>query len=505
MTTGPLAERTYSDWIKTGCWLVIAVFVITRIAGLVQGQPLWSLFDLSNLGLLGTLAALALIVRIFLAPRLVKAATMIEPNEIRTVVLSFSFVFILMAAYYILRPVRDAMASDWTNTEISVLWNIQLVLSTAVVALYGLACSHVRFRLLVPAVYIFFALTFCGFYLGSGAVTDRVLLDKGFYLWVSLFSLFHVSVFWSFMADTFSKEQSRRVFAFIAAGASAGAATGPLVANQAVSDIGTDNLMLLASGMLLVAIPVALYLQRLKRVDLHNEDVTADLSAAKIGGNPLAGFKTFFTNPYLLAIGAFILLYTTIGSFVYFQQTDLLREFTREERTEILSGLAFVVNLLTFGLGLFATSRIVTRFGMPTTLALVPVFICAGLLILAFAPILTVLLALQVARQAGNYGITRPAREMLFTNVDRETRFKAKPVIDVAVYRGGDAASSIAFAGLTDGLGFGLAAMAAIGAGIAAVWSTAGVYLGRVFGRTAGSDAAEDDANGAVPQRQAAS
>ncbi len=505
MNTGPLGERSRSDWIKTACWLVIAVFVLTRIAGVLQGEPLLSAFDLSNLGLLGTLAAIALIVRIFLAPRLVKAATMIEPNEIRTVVLSFSFVFILMAAYYILRPVRDAMASDWTDTEISQLWTIQLFLSTAVVAVYGLACSRVRFKLLVPAVYIFFALTFCAFYLGSGTIADRVLLDKGFYLWVSLFSLFHVSVFWSFMADTFSKEQSRRVFAFIAAGASAGAATGPLLVTQIVDDIGTDNLMLLASAMLLIAIPVALWLQRLKRVDLHNEAVSADLSAAKIGGNPLAGFREFFTNPYLLAIGAFILLYTSIGSFVYFQQTELLREFAREERTEILAALAFVVNLLTFGLGLFATSRIVTRFGMPTTLALVPVFICAGLLILAFAPILTVLLALQVARQAGNYGVTRPAREMLFTNVDRETRFKAKPVIDVAVYRGGDAATAWAYSGLTDGLGFGLAAMAAIGAGIAAIWGAAGVYLGRVFGRTAGVDAVEDDSSAGLPQSQAAS
>ena len=504
MTTGPLAKQSYSEWIKKGCWLVIGIFVISRAVGLLQGQPLSSVFDLSTFGLLGALAAAAVIVRIFMAPRLVKAATLIEPNEIRTVILSFSFVFILMAAYYILRPVRDAMASDWSNTEISVLWNIQLVLSTAVVALYGLAVSRVRFRLLVPAVYIFFALTFCAFYFGSAIVTDRVLLDKGFYLWVSLFSLFHVSVFWSFMADTFSKEQSRRVFAFIAAGASAGAAAGPLVANQMVSDIGTDNLMLLASAMLLIAIPIALYLQRLKRLDLHNEDVAADLSAVKIGGNPLAGFRTFFTNPYLLAIGAFILLYTTIGSFAYFQQTDLLREFTREERTEILAGLAFVVNVLTFGLGLFATSRLVTKLGMPATLALVPFFICAGMVILAFAPILTVLLALQVARQAGNYGITRPAREMLFTNVDRETRFKAKPVIDVAVYRGGDAASSIAFAGLTDGVGLGIAAMAVIGAGIAAVWGAAGIYLGRVFGRTAADGIVEQSSTAAVPQSQAA-
>ena len=182
-----------------------------------------------------------------------------------------------------------------------------------------------------------------------------------------------------------------------------------------------------------------------------------------------------------------------------------MREFTREERTAILSGLAAVVNILTFGLGLFATSRLVTKLGMPATLALVPVFICAGLLVLAFAPILTVLLALQVARQAGNYGITRPAREMLFTGVDRETRFKSKPVIDVAVYRGGDAASSIAFAGLTDGVGFGVAAMAGIGAGIAAVWALAAVYLGRAFGRKIGqTESPEKIGLGIAQQREAA-
>jgi AAA family ATP:ADP antiporter len=197
----------------------------------------------------------------------------------------------------------------------------------------------------------------------------------------------------------------------------------------------------------------------------------------------------FVTNPYLLAIGLFILLYTTIGSFVYFEQKNLLAEYTRAERTQILAYVDWVVNVLTFSIGMFATSRIVTRFGMATTLALVPVFIVAGLVILAFAPILIVALALQVGRRAGNYAITRPAREMLFTAVDRETRFKAKPVIDIAVYRGGDAISSIAFAGLTDGVGLGLGAMAAIGAGIAAVWAMVGRRLGGLFARVeAGTD-----------------
>jgi len=473
--------NTQRDWVRWICWAGIAAYAMSAIVRLSRGEALGAIIDLGDLSLSTLAAGACVIVLILRSPKVLKSATMIDASEARTVGFSFLFVFILMAAYYILRPVRDAMASDWSNTEISLLWNLQLVVSTIVVAIYGFAVSRVRFNYLVPSIYAFFALSFVAFYLGASMVADRVLIDKAFYVWVSLFAMFHVSVFWTFMADLFNKEQSRRVFAFIAAGMSAGAAAGPLVASQIVTDIGTDNLMLVAAVALLVPLPIIFYLQKLKVVDLHNEDVHADLSAVKIGGNPFAGFTQFVKSPYLLAIAAFILLYVTISSFVYFEQTNLLRDYTREERTVILSGLAAVVNILTFGLGMFATSRLVTRLGMPVTLALVPVFICAGLLILAFAPILTVLLALQVARQGANYGITRPAREMLFTNVDRETRFKSKPVIDVVVYRGGDAASSIAFASLTDGLGLGLGAMAAIGAGVAAVWASAGVYLGRAF------------------------
>jgi AAA family ATP:ADP antiporter len=273
------------------------------------------------------------------------------------------------------------------------------------------------------------------------------------------------------------------LFAFIAAGSSAGALVGPLIPALFADNLGTDALMLIAAVVLILPIGIVLYLEHLKVSDLHNESVQADLAAAKIGGNPFAGFKMFFTNPYLLAIGAFILLYTAIGSFVYLEQKNLLAEFveTREERAQILAIVDWVVNILTFAIGMFATSRIVLRFGMAATLAMVPFFIAAGLLILAFAPLLIVVLALQVARRAGNYAITRPAREMLFTAVDRETRFKAKPVIDIAVYRGGDALSGSAFALLTDGVGFGLAAMAAIGAGIAAAWGILGIYLGRMF------------------------
>ncbi|MDJ0927593.1 MAG: MFS transporter [Gammaproteobacteria bacterium] len=426
--------------------------------------------------------------------RMMKVASKIEAHELKAVLLSFGFVFILMAAYYILRPVRDAMASDWTDTELSFLWTLNFFISCAVVALYGIAVSNVRFRVLVPGVYAFFGLSFVAFYFGVSTLTDTVLIDKTFYVWVSVFSLFHISVFWSFMSDLFNQEQSRRLFAFIAAGSSAGALLGPSIPALFTGVLGTDTLMLIAAVMLTLPIPIILYLDRLKIVELHNEDVRADLTQASIGGNPFSGFKMFFTNPYLLGIGAFILLYTTISSFVYFEQKNLLAEFDRETRTQILAWVEWIVNGLTFAIGMFATSRIVTRFGMPFTLALVPVFIALGLLILAFAPILTVVLALQVARRAGNYGITRPAREMLFTAVDRETRFKAKPVIDIAVYRGGDMVSSWAFAGLTDGVGLGLGAMAAVGAGIAAVWAAVGRFLGRKFEAVNGKQAAAAEA-----------
>ena len=226
--------------------------------------------------------------------RLMKAASKIESHEIKTVLLSFLVVFLLMGAYYILRPVRDAMASDWSDTEVSFLWNLNFFISVGIVALYGLAVSKVRFSILVPGMYAFFAATFIAFYFGINALEDRILIDKTFYVWVSIFSLFHISVFWSFMSDLFNKEQSGRLFAFIAAGASAGGLVGPIVPTVLAGSIGTESLMLIAAIIIVITIPVVLYLQRLKIIDLHNEDVSADLSAARIGGNPFAGFKMFF-------------------------------------------------------------------------------------------------------------------------------------------------------------------------------------------------------------------
>jgi AAA family ATP:ADP antiporter len=410
-------------------------------------------------------------------------ASKIKEREVKAVVFSFIFVVVLMSAYYILRPVRDAMASDWTDAEVSWLWTLNFFISTGIVALYGIMVSKFRFRLLVPVMYGIFAGSFIIFYVLGSIYEDRILIDKAFYVWVSVFSLFHISVFWSFMSELFSKEQSSRLFGVIAVGASVGGLIGPSITTIFSVSLGTDKLMLIASTMLLIPIPIIFFLQSLKTKELNNEVLNTPISNQSIGGNPLAGFKMFFSNPYLLSIGVFILLYTGISSFVYFELKNLLSDFSRPERSVIWAQMDLAVNILAISTGLFATGRIVTRFGMPATIAMVPIIICIGLLILAISPLLGVVMILQIVRRAGNYAVTRPAREMLFTLVNQETRFKAKPVIDIVAYRGGDMITAWLFTGLTQGLGLGLAAVAAIGAGIAGLWTLVGIYLGRWFER----------------------
>ena len=415
----------------------------------------------------------------------------VEGHEIKAVLGSFLFVVLLMSAYYILRPVRDAMASDWSDAEVSWLWTLNFFISTAAVALYGALVARFPLRLLVPSTYGIFALTFLFFYTVALSINDRTLIDKAFYVWVSVFSLFHISVFWSFMSELFNKEQAGRLFGIIAAGASVGGLIGPSIPSFFSAYLGTDNLLLLASAMLILPIPLIFYLQALKISDLGNEALAVKNTPARIGGNPFAGFTLFISNPYLLAIGLFILLYTGISSFVYFELKNLLAELNRAERTVIWAQMDLAVNVLSIAVGLFATGRLVGRFGLATTIALIPVMICAGLIIVAISPFLGAVIALQVIRRAGNYAVTRPAREMLFTRVDRETRFKAKPVIDIVAYRGGDMLMAWAFTGLTQGLGLGLAAVAAVGAAIAALWAMVGIYLGRWFEQ--GTNQAPDD------------
>jgi AAA family ATP:ADP antiporter len=414
--------------------------------------------------------------------RILGRACEIEENEVRATLASFCLVLILMASYYILRPVRDAMASDWTDAEVSWLWTFTFICSALTVSLYGAAVARVSIRRLVPSVYGLFAASFLLFYLGTQTLADHVLLDKCFYVWVSLFSLFHISVFWSFMADTFARPQATRLFGFIGAGASIGGIGGPAMATLLVGDIGTDPLLLVAAALVALAPPLIIWLQRLKRSDLHNEAVAANPAAFdNIGGGALAGFSEFLKSRYLLMIGLFIFLYTFIGSFAYFELKNLLEAYDIEARSRIWASMDLVVNIFTVLVGAFATGRMAKYLGLPFTLASIPLLMVGGMLMLAATPVVAVAVGVQVIRRIGNYAVSRPAREILFTAVSRETRFKAKPVIDIVIYRGGDMINAWAFTALTQGLGLGLAGVAVVGAGVALLWAGTGVYLGRHF------------------------
>lgn len=411
-----------------------------------------------------------------------RALSRIEAHELKATLASFGFVLVLMAAYYILKPVRDAMASDWSDAEVSWLWTINLFVTLGMNLLYSLALSLGRLQRVVPALYGFFALSFVGFALGADALVGTELVHKAFYVWVSVFSLFHVSVFWSFMADLYSKEQARRLFGFIATGASVGGLIGPLVPLVLAGRLGNDGLMLIAAVLLVGVIPLIAWLERLRVRELHS---TAPVPAARprIGGNPFAGFTHLLRSPFLLGVAVFLFFYTSLGSFIYFELKNLLAPYDAATRTQIQSGINWAINVCTILTAVVATGRLTTRFGLGVTLALVPVLMVGGLLAVAVVASVWIVVFAQVALKAGNYAITRPGREMLFTLVDRETRFKTKPVIDTLVYRIGDSLSAWSFTALSEGLGLGMAPLALVGAGIAAVWAFMGVVLGRAYGR----------------------
>ncbi len=416
--------------------------------------------------------------------RFLLRSTNVQDNEIKAAIASFLFVFLLMAGYFLLRPIRDSMASDWSDAEVTWLWTFTFFISTVIVSVYGLLVSNMDFKKLVPGIYLFFAISFIAFYLLAGSSSDAVLINKSFYVWISVYALFHVSVFWSFMADTFNKEQAARLFSVFAAGATLGATVGGILSAVLAQTIGENLMILVTAVMLFSIIPVILYLHNQKQTDLGNADLVLDTEKTKIGGNPIGGFKTFFTNPYLLGIGVFIILYTGLGSFTYFFQKNLLADFSSADRTSIYGIRDALVNIITFVLAFVVTGRIVPKLGMPVALAIVPFLMIIGMGILAMSPIWLVAIAVWVASRAGNYGLTRPAREMLFTQVSREDRFKAKPVIDIVAYRGGDVMWAWLFTFLTTGLGLGLAMVAAVGAVIMALWTMLAVFLGRNYERS---------------------
>lgn len=417
--------------------------------------------------------------------RFIRAALKVESNELKATILSFLWVFLVMSAWYILRPVRDSLSSDWTDAQLSWLWTSTFFFSAIAVSIYGAVISRVRFNRIVPGVYLFFALSFVGFYVAGATLSGNDIVNRIYYVWTSVFGLFHLSVFWTFMSGLYNKQQAERLFGVIAVGATTGAIAGPAFVSAFADNIGSLNMLFVSAVLLLAPLPISMALNKLRTTALGNPDSSGDLLRdSHLGVNPFSGFTLFVGNRYLLWIGLFILLYVCMSTFLYYEIRKPLGDLMQVRRSQIWANIDLAVNILAAVTALLATSRLTTRLGMPRTLAFVPALMVVAWTVVAANPAALTIFVVQVVRRAGNYSITRPAREMLFTLVDSETRYKAKPVIDTVVYRGGDVVTAWFYTALTTTVGLGLAGVAVVGAVIAALWAFVGIHLGRAYDRS---------------------
>ncbi len=425
-------------------------------------------------------------------PNLLARIVNVEEGEVRALLLSFAYFFCLLCSYYILRPVREEMGIAGGVRNLQWVFAGTFLAMIAAVPIFGAAVARFPRKKLLPLVYYFFITHIVIFYLLFLTNSHIAYVAPAFFIWVSVFSLFVVSVFWSFMADLFTNEQARRLFGFIAAGGSAGAVVGSSVTAFLVLRIGLANLLLI-SALLLGGAVVCIHrlirwADRIGRADsapVAVEGASAQSGPespgeAAIGGGILAGVKLVFRSPYLLGICLYILFFTTLSTFLYFEQAHIVRNAFDDpvKRTALFAAMNLGVNLLTLATQLFLTGRLVAGLGVPVTLALLPGLVMIGFGGLGLFPILGMLVAFQVVRRAGNFAIARPAREILFTVVGREEKYKSKNFIDTVVYRGGDAVSGWVFAGLS-GMGLGLSAISLIAVPIAALWLFTGLALGK--------------------------
>lgn len=406
-----------------------------------------------------------------------------EPHEVAAVLGGHVLFFLLFASYFMLRPVRETFGIAGGIDNLQWLFLGTFVASLVVVPLYGWLAKTVQRRRLLPITYVFSAVVMAGFGLSLMTDPDNVWVARAFYIWLSVFNLFVISIAWSLMADVFNADQGHRLFGQIAAGASLGGLAGPLLSGLLVGPLGHAGLLLLSTALLLGTLVAARYLFVWRTRHGEPED-KGDPPETRIGGSIWAGLLLILRSPYLLGISAFVLLLTGVSTFLYFEQARVVEATFPDPtaQTQVFSAIDFVVQSLTIFIQIFVTGRLTKRLGVTVLLAAVPVAMMFGFGLLALAATFPVLAFVMIARRVGEYALVRPGREMLFTNVDAETKYKAKNAIDTVVYRGGDVIAAWANVGI---VAIGTAAAASIvGAMVAAAWALVGWLLGRRHDRS---------------------
>ncbi len=409
--------------------------------------------------------------------RLLLKTVAADDDEAAPLAWATAYGFCIMLAYYMLRAVRDEIsAADRGNLQY--LWTAVFVVMLVVVPLYSWVSSRWPRGVFVPLINRFFIANLVLFYLALVVLPEsaRPWIDRLFYVWASVFALFAVTVFWGFMVDCFSNEQARRLFGFIAVGSSLGAIAGSALTAALAQPLPAFSLLLLACLPLEAACRCARVLHR----RFGGNADPARVENRPLAGGSWSGIATVFRSPYLMGIAGFILLMTYASTVLYFLQADLIRAALadRAARTALFAQIDLWANAITLLLQFWLAARVIRWAGVGATLALLPLVTAVGFLWLGAVPQLTALIALQVTYRALRYGLAKPTREVLFTVLGREEKYKSKAFLDAAIYRGGDLASGWIFTGLT-ALGLSIGAIALAAAPVAALWAALAIWLGR--------------------------
>jgi AAA family ATP:ADP antiporter len=402
----------------------------------------------------------------------------VKEDEVGAMLWATAYGFCIFFGYYILRPVRDEISSaDRGNLQI--IWTAVFLAMLVAVPAYSWIVSRYQRGVFVPLANRFFIANLLIFYALLYLLPEaaRPWIDRAFYVWASVFALFVVTVFWGFMADLFRNEQGKRIFAFIAVGSSIGGIAGSTLTAELAEIIPPFSLLLIAC----VPLEVASWCVAILHRRFGGREGPGKPATEPIRGTALSGIRVVFQSPYLIGIAAYLALMTFASTVLYFQQADLIGQAfadDRAARTAFYARIDQAVNILTILLQMVIAARIIRMIGVGLSLALVPALVCLGFLSLGVYPLLTVLVVLQVLYRSGRYGIAKPAREVLFTVVSREEKYKSKAFLDAAVYRGGDLVSGWIYAGLA-WVGLSVGAIALVAAPLAALWMGIAFGLGR--------------------------
>lgn len=409
----------------------------------------------------------------------------VKPEEVRAMATSFAFFFFLLSSYFVLRPIREAVAAASGVTGLKWLFAGTLSVTVLLNPMFSGLLTRVPVRRVIPISYQFFVvslLLFWGllrFVVTAEGSTSDIWMGRAFYVWLTVFALFNTSIFWCLMADSFTSEQAKRLFGFIGVGGTLGSILGSATTATLASKIGAVNVLLVSTALIELAVITIVRFPLRPHGDASRR-ATRGGDPDVIGGGVWAGFSAVVKSPYLLAICGFMILFTVGSTFLYFEQADIVGRFypDRTSRTAISAKLELAAQVLTVVTQVFFTGRIIRWLGLALSLALIPLISALGFGALGFMPTFAALAVLIVARRAGNFSITNPAMEVLFTVVPREDKYKAKNIIETFVYRGGDQVGAWIYAGMV-GLGMSLAAISFAAVPFALLWLVLGLWLGR--------------------------